>query len=43
MELDSEKLDISLTEFYTADEAFATGTMGELTPIVEADEKIDWK
>ena len=28
---------ISLTEFYNADEAFATGTMGELTPVVEAD------
>ncbi|MEL6536546.1 MAG: aminotransferase class IV [Bacteroidota bacterium] len=28
---------ISLTELYTADEVFATGTMGELTPIVEAD------
>jgi len=28
---------ISLTEFYNADEAFATGTMGELTPIQMAD------
>jgi len=28
---------ISLTELYTADEVFATGTMGELTPLVEAD------
>ncbi|MCU0448131.1 MAG: aminotransferase class IV [Microscillaceae bacterium] len=28
---------LSLTEFYTADEVFATGTMGELTPIVEID------
>ena len=29
--------DLSLTEFYTADEVFATGTMGELTPVVEID------
>jgi branched-chain amino acid aminotransferase len=28
---------LSLTEFYTADEVFATGTMGELTPITEID------
>jgi branched-chain amino acid aminotransferase group I len=28
---------ISLAEFYTADEAFATGTMGELTPVLEID------
>lgn len=28
---------VSLTEFYTADEVFATGTMGELTPVVEID------
>lgn len=28
---------LSLTEFYTADEVFATGTMGELTPVVEID------
>jgi branched-chain amino acid aminotransferase len=32
----SEK-NLSLTEFYTADEVFATGTMGELTPINEID------
>jgi branched-subunit amino acid aminotransferase/4-amino-4-deoxychorismate lyase len=29
--------DLSLTELYTADEAFGTGTMGELTPVVEVD------
>lgn len=29
--------DISLTELYNADMVFATGTMGELTPIVEID------
>lgn len=28
---------LSLTEFYTADEVFATGTMGELTPVTEMD------
>jgi branched-chain amino acid aminotransferase len=28
---------LSLTELYAADEAFTTGTMGELTPILEAD------
>ncbi|HYC83874.1 MAG TPA: aminotransferase class IV [Chryseosolibacter sp.] len=29
--------DLSLTEFYNADEVFATGTMGELTPVTEID------
>ncbi len=28
---------LSLTELYTADEAFTSGTMGELTPLLEAD------
>ncbi|WPP49113.1 aminotransferase class IV [Catalinimonas niigatensis] len=28
---------LSLTEFYTADEVFATGTMGEMTPVSEID------
>lgn len=28
---------LSLTEFYTADEVFGTGTMGELTPVIEID------
>jgi branched-subunit amino acid aminotransferase/4-amino-4-deoxychorismate lyase len=28
---------VSLTEFYTADEVFTTGTMGELTPVNEID------
>ncbi|PSR52773.1 aminotransferase IV [Adhaeribacter arboris] len=28
---------VSLTEFYNADEVFATGTMGELTPVQEID------
>jgi branched-chain amino acid aminotransferase len=29
--------DLSLTEFHAADEAFATGTMGELAPVVVLD------
>ena len=28
---------VSLTELYTADEVFTTGTMGELTPVLEID------
>jgi branched-chain amino acid aminotransferase len=32
-----EERNVSLTEFYTADEAFTTGTMGELTPVIEID------
>ena len=28
---------LSLTELYTAEECFTTGTMGELTPVLEAD------
>jgi branched-chain amino acid aminotransferase len=28
---------LSLAEFYNADEVFATGTMGELTPVIEID------
>jgi len=31
---------VSLTEFYTADEVFTTGTMGELTPVREIDGRI---
>jgi len=31
---------LSLTELYTADEAFTSGTMGELTPILEADGRV---
>lgn len=33
----SEERNLSLTEFYTADEVFTSGTMGELTPVLEAD------
>lgn len=32
-----EERNMSLVEFYNADEVFATGTMGELTPVVEID------
>ncbi len=32
-----EERNLSLTEFYTADEVFGTGTMGELTPLIEID------
>ncbi|MGB0525109.1 MAG: aminotransferase class IV [Flammeovirgaceae bacterium] len=32
-----QEKNLSLTEFYTADQVFATGTMGELTPVVEID------
>ncbi len=31
---------LSLTELYTADEVFTTGTMGELTPVLEADGRV---
>ena len=32
-----DERNISLTELYSADEAFGTGSMGELTPITEVD------
>ncbi|MEL6868951.1 MAG: aminotransferase class IV [Pseudomonadota bacterium] len=31
---------LSLTELYTADEAFTTGTMGELTPVLQVDGRV---
>ena len=31
---------LSMTEVYTADEVFTSGTMGELTPILEADGRV---
>jgi branched-chain amino acid aminotransferase len=31
---------LSLTELYAADEAFGTGSMGELTPVVEVDGRV---
>ena len=33
----AQEKNLSLTELYTADEVFTTGTMGELTPVLEAD------
>ena len=33
----SAEKNLSLTELYTADEVFTSGTMGELTPVLEAD------
>ena len=33
----SQEKNISLTELYSADEVFCTGTMGELTPINKID------
>lgn len=33
----AQERNLSLTELYTADEVFTSGTMGELTPILEAD------
>lgn len=36
----AQEKNLSITELYTADEAFTTGTMGELTPILEADGRV---
>ncbi len=38
--IDVKEKDISLAEMYNADGVFATGTMGELTPVVEIDGRI---
>ncbi len=35
--IDAVERNVSLTEFYNADEVFTSGTMGELTPVVEID------
>ncbi len=35
--IDILEQDITLSQFYNADGVLATGTMGELTPIVEID------
>jgi branched-chain amino acid aminotransferase len=34
-----EERDLSLTEFYRADEMFCTGTMGELAPVIKLDSR----
>ncbi len=36
-DIDCIERNLSLTELYSADEVFTTGTMGELTPVLEAD------
>ncbi len=36
-DISCEERDLSLTEFYRADEVFCTGTMGELAPVVTID------
>lgn len=36
-DIPSVERNLSLTELYTADEVFTSGTMGELTPVLEAD------
>ncbi len=35
--IECRERNLSLTELYTSDEVFTTGTMGELTPVLEAD------
>lgn len=37
LNLNIQERNLSLSEFYTADEVFASGTMGELTPVTEMD------
>ncbi len=39
-DIPAEERNLSLTELYTADEVFTSGTMGELTPVLEADGRI---
>jgi branched-subunit amino acid aminotransferase/4-amino-4-deoxychorismate lyase len=39
-EIPAREKNLSLTELYTADEAFTSGTMGELTPILKADGRV---
>ncbi len=36
----AEERNLSLTELYTASEVFTSGTMGELTPVLEADGRV---
>ena len=36
-DIPAKEKNLSITELYTADEVFTTGTMGELTPILMAD------
>lgn len=39
-EIPATECRLSMTEIYTADEVFTSGTMGELTPILEADGRV---
>ncbi len=39
-DIEITEADITLSQFYNADGVFATGTMGELTPVVEIDGRI---
>ena len=39
-EIPSQQRNISLTEVYNADEVFTSGTMGELSPVLEADGRV---
>jgi branched-chain amino acid aminotransferase len=38
--ISAREKNLSLTELYTADEVFTSGTMGELTPVLKADGRI---
>jgi|TARA_B110000438_G_scaffold43720_1_gene43632 branched-chain amino acid aminotransferase len=38
--IDNHEKNLSITDLYTADEVFTTGTMGELTPILIADGRV---
>jgi branched-chain amino acid aminotransferase group I len=38
--IEATERNLSLTELYTADEVFTSGTMGELTPVLEADGRV---
>ena len=40
LEIDAVERNLSLTEIYNADELFVTGTMGELTPVLEVDGRV---
>eukprot|EP00985_Skeletonema_marinoi_P005891 scaffold2557_cov139-Skeletonema_marinoi.AAC.24 len=40
LEIKSEVRRVSLSEFYSADEVFTTGTMGELTPVTKIDGRV---
>ncbi len=38
--IENQEKNLSLTEFYNADEVFASGTMGELTPVTKIDGRV---